>query len=98
MTGVSTRDGRFRNSLRNWNGRSTGAEVRFAGPNGIELPVFTTRPDTLFGATFLSIAPEHAAIDALTSVEQSDSVREYRRQASLKSELDRQATDEKTGV
>lgn len=85
---------------RNWIGRSTGAEVDFKidGLNE-KLTVFTTRPDTLFGATYMVIAPEHALTDLITLDEHRESVRQYIRTASLKSDLDR--TDlarEKTGV
>jgi leucyl-tRNA synthetase len=83
---------------RNWIGRSTGAEIIFTTENGEDLKVFTTRPDTLYGVTFMTIAPEHPAIERLTTVEQQATVDAYRRQASLKSERDRQASEEKTGV
>lgn len=63
------------------------------------LRVFTTRPDTLFGASYMVIAPEHAAVESLTTPEQKTVVEEYRRQASLKSDLDRtELAKEKTGV
>ncbi len=52
---------------RNWIGRSTGAKVRFTGPNGELIDVFTTRPDTLFGATFMVLAPEHGLVDSLVA-------------------------------
>jgi len=85
---------------RNWIGRSTGAEVDFQ-IDGLDekLTVFTTRPDTLFGATYMVIAPEHQLIDKITTEKNRDSVKQYIRAASLKSDLDR--TDlarEKTGV
>jgi leucyl-tRNA synthetase len=83
---------------RNWIGRSTGAEIVFVTLAGDAINVFTTRPDTLFGATFMTVAPEHPLIERLTSDEQRGTVEEYRRQTALKSELDRQAGDEKTGV
>lgn len=83
---------------REWIGRSTGAEITFATESGEPLKVFTTRADTLFGVTFLTLAPEHPLVPSLTSDSQRDVVDAYRRQASLKSELDRQASDEKTGV
>jgi leucyl-tRNA synthetase len=83
---------------RNWIGRSTGAEVVFNTEGGDALKVFTTRPDTLFGATFVVISTEHPLIERLTTVEQAESVGAYRRQAALKSDLERQATEEKTGV
>ena len=58
----------------NWIGRSVGAEVMFrhAKRGGHEMPVFTTRPDTLWGATFMVMAPEHPLVDALTTAEQRD--------------------------
>ncbi len=86
---------------RNWIGRSTGAEVEFSfGPSDDEaLRVYTTRPDTLFGATYMVIAPEHPLIDRLTMAEQSATVKDYCRQAAAKSDLDRtDLAKEKTGV
>ena len=83
---------------RNWIGRSTGANVHFASPAG-DITVFTTRPDTLFGATFMVLAPEHPFVETLTTADQSDAVAAYRRQAAAKKEIDRQdETREKTGV
>jgi leucyl-tRNA synthetase len=83
---------------RNWIGRSHGARVDFASAAG-PLTVFTTRPDTLFGATFMVLAPEHPAVDALTTAEQADAVAEYRRAAASKKDVDRQdESREKTGV
>jgi leucyl-tRNA synthetase len=83
---------------RNWIGRSEGARVRFATPAG-ELEVFTTRPDTLFGASFMVIAPEHPLIDALTTAEQRQAVADYRRAAEAKKDIDRQDIGrDKTGV
>jgi leucyl-tRNA synthetase len=97
---------------RNWIGRSNGARASFAaGESKIE--VFTTRPDTLFGATYLVLAPEHPLVEKLTAAEwpdavpeswtggaknPADAVGEYRRVASRKSDLDRQENKEKTGV
>lgn len=83
---------------REWIGRSTGAEITFTTEDSQPLKVFTTRADTLFGVTFVTVAPEHPLIASLTTEAQRTTVEEYRRQASLKSELDRQASDEKTGV
>ncbi|RAS68109.1 leucyl-tRNA synthetase [Lentzea atacamensis] len=82
---------------RNWIGRSHGARVRFAvGDENIE--VFTTRPDTLFGATYMVLAPEHELVDQIATPDRVADIAAYRRQASLKSELDRQENKEKTGV
>ncbi len=85
---------------RNWIGRSTGAEVDFQ-VDGSEhsLRVFTTRPDTLFGATYMVVAPEHALLKDLTTDEQKAEVSAYVAQAGLKSELDRSdLSREKSGV
>ena len=85
---------------RNWIGRSVGAEVDFQvdGLNE-KLKVFTTRPDTLFGATYMVIAPEHALVEKITTSENSSKVQEYIKSAALKSELDRtQLAKDKTGV
>ncbi|MCK5464692.1 MAG: leucine--tRNA ligase, partial [Bacteroidales bacterium] len=84
---------------KNWIGKSTGAEVDFR-IEGLEqiLGVFTTRPDTLFGATYMVISPEHELVDLITTPENKKSVREYIRKASLKSDLDRtDLAKEKTG-
>ena len=83
---------------RNWIGKSHGAELRFRSESGIDLRVFTTRPDTLFGVTFITVAPEHPAVPELTTAEQRAAVEEYLRRTTLKSERDRQAGEEKTGV
>ncbi|MFM2181487.1 MAG: leucyl-tRNA synthetase, partial [Actinomycetota bacterium] len=83
---------------RNWIGRSEGAHVRFASKAG-DIEVFTTRPDTLFGATFMVLSPEHPLVDALTSPDRRDAVAAYRSQAAAVSASDRQSEDrEKTGV
>jgi len=83
---------------RNWIGKSSGAEVDFAVPGGT-LRVYTTRPDTLFGATYMVIAPEHPQTASLTTAEQRESVEAYVKAASLKSELDRtELAKEKTGI
>jgi leucyl-tRNA synthetase len=85
---------------KNWIGRSIGAEVIFkTEKGGHELPVFTTRPDTLWGATFMVLAPEHPLIEELTGDEQRAEVEAYIEQAIRQTEIDRLATDkEKTGV
>jgi len=85
---------------RNWIGRSTGAEAdfRIEGLNE-NLTVFTTRPDTLFGATYMVIAPEHSLTDVITTNEYKSSVNDYIKASSLKSDLDRtDLSKEKTGV
>jgi leucyl-tRNA synthetase len=80
---------------RNWIGRSEGARVAFrVAGSGEELPVFTTRPDTLFGATFFVLAPEHPLIPQLTD---SEEVRDYVRHAAARSTVEREAR-EKDGV
>ena len=79
---------------RNWIGKSEGAYFDFDG-----IKIFTTRPDTLDGATFLVLAPEHSAVERLTTVERADMVREYQAKAATASELERTFTDRpKTGV
>ena len=84
---------------RNWIGRSQGAEVEFAVDGSDHLiKVFTTRPDTLFGATFLVLAPEHKLVREITTDEQKDSVSAYCEQAMRRSEIERQGDKEKTGV
>jgi leucyl-tRNA synthetase len=83
----------------NWIGRSEGADVTFTTEAGAEIPVFTTRPDTLWGATFMVLAPEHDLVDALTSDEQRAAVDKYRTATAARSEIERMETDrEKTGV
>ncbi len=88
---------------RNWIGRSEGAEAAFALEDEVdgetEIRVFTTRPDTLFGATFMVLAPEHPLVERLTAEEQRTAVEAYVQQASQASEIERQATDRpKSGV
>jgi leucyl-tRNA synthetase len=86
---------------RNWIGRSEGAEIDFAvdGHPGTHLRVFTTRPDTLFGATYMVLAPEHALVPKLATSEQRAAVDAYRDAASRKSELERtELAKDKTGV
>ncbi|MEZ5138833.1 MAG: leucine--tRNA ligase [Acidimicrobiales bacterium] len=83
---------------RNWIGRSTGARVRFATAAG-PLEVFTTRPDTLFGATYMVVAPEHPLVASLTTADQQAAVDAYVAAAARRSDLERQAdAKEKTGV
>jgi len=85
---------------RNWIGKSTGAEVDFkVDGSELSLKVFTTRPDTLFGATYMVVAPEHPLLNQLMTDEQKGEVSAYVGQAGLKSELDRSdLSREKTGV
>ncbi len=83
----------------NWIGRSEGAEVTFTTEHGDEIRVFTTRPDTLWGATFMVLAPEHPLVDSLTSADQREAVDTYREQAGRRTELERmEESREKTGV
>ncbi len=83
----------------NWIGRSIGADVTFHTEFGDPIEVFTTRPDTLWGATFMVLAPEHPLVDKITSPEKADAVLTYREQAKRLSEIDRETADrEKTGV
>lgn len=85
---------------RNWIGRSKGAEVSFnVADSDRVITVFTTRPDTLFGATFMALAPEHELVKAITTEEQRQKVETYVAAAQAKSDIERQETDrEKTGV
>ncbi|MDX1649714.1 MAG: leucine--tRNA ligase, partial [Myxococcota bacterium] len=86
---------------REWIGRSEGARVRFPLPEhaGEEIEVFTTRPDTLFGATYMVLAPEHPLVERITTPERRDAVRAYVEEAARKSERARLAeVGEKTGV
>ncbi|TMP94194.1 MAG: leucine--tRNA ligase [Verrucomicrobia bacterium] len=95
---------------RNWIGRSEGAEVDFAvagvddpgpaaGDRSYKIRVFTTRPDTLYGATYIVLAPEHSLVDLIVTEEQWPVVREYRERAARKSDLERtELAKEKTGV
>ena len=85
---------------RNWIGRSEGAEVIFQLPSiEKEITVFTTRPDTLFGATYMVLSPEHSLVKELTSPDKLKEVTDYIEKASRKSELDRtELAKEKSGV
>jgi len=97
----------------NWIGRSEGANVTFSiaappspaeadgerGSGGEGIVVFTTRPDTLWGATFMVLAPEHPLVDELTAPEHAEEVHEYQHQAARQTEIERLSTEkEKTGV
>ncbi|HEY8462977.1 MAG TPA: leucine--tRNA ligase [Bacillota bacterium] len=83
----------------NWIGRSEGAEVSFHTENGTEIKIFTTRPDTLWGVTFMVMAPEHPLVKKITTAEYQAQVEEYVAQAGRQTEIERMAiTKEKTGV
>jgi len=83
---------------RNWIGRSDGARVSFATSAG-DIEVFTTRPDTLFGATFMVLSPEHPLVDALTTTDQRTQVATYQAEAAAKADNERQDdSQKKTGV
>ena len=85
---------------RNWIGKSTGANVTFKiKDTDKDFTVFTTRPDTLFGATYAVLAPEHPLVEVITTQDQAQAVADYKHQASLKSDLARtDLAKEKTGV
>lgn len=87
---------------RNWIGRSVGASIRFkvAGqPDDTEIEVFSTRPDTLFGASYMVLAPEHDLVEQLTTPEQADSIKAYKAKIASKSDLERtDLNKDKTGV
>ena len=85
---------------RNWIGRSTGAEVTFKATTGDDIVVFTTRPDTLFGATYMVLSPEHALVKQwMPKLENAADVQAYQAAAAAKSDLERtELNKEKTGV
>jgi leucyl-tRNA synthetase len=84
---------------RNWIGRSEGAELRFEAQDGSPIPVFTTRPDTVYGVTFMVLAPEHPLVAKLTAPERRAEVEAYVDRARKTSEIERLSTErEKTGV
>lgn len=90
---------RTKEGQKNWIGKSTGAQVFFNIEGHSErLEVFTTRPDTLFGVTFMVLSPEHPLVNQLTTSEQKEAVEAYAKKAAAKSELDRKSSTEKTGV
>jgi leucyl-tRNA synthetase len=83
----------------NWIGRSEGADVVFRTEQGDPMEVFTTRPDTLWGATFMVLAPEHPLVGKVTTTEQRPAVEAYKAQAARQTEIERLSTEkEKTGV
>ncbi len=84
---------------RNWIGRSEGAELAFETPAGRKIAVFTTRPDTVFGATYLVLAPEHPLVEELVAVEQRVAVKAYQRQVESRDIVSRKVGDKtKSGV
>ncbi|HEY0072080.1 MAG TPA: leucine--tRNA ligase [Chloroflexia bacterium] len=91
---------RVRTMQRNWIGRSTGAEIEFpVEGHDVAIHTFTTRPDTIFGATFLVLAPEHPLVEQITTSEQRGAVQAYVEQARRQTDIERLSTDkEKTGV
>lgn len=91
---------RIKTTQRNWIGRSTGAEVDFATTAGDTLRIYTTRPDTLFGATYMVMSPEHPLIEKWSgSLNNMDEIRAYQEKAARKSDFERtEMAKEKTGV
>jgi leucyl-tRNA synthetase len=103
-----------RTAQRNWIGRSEGAEIRFElgiqssgsgatstsefGPTNSDIVVFTTRPDTIFGATYMVLAPEHPLVDRITSPDRRDTVQAYRDDAARQDIVARKVNKDKTGV
>ena len=83
---------------KNWIGRSVGAEIDFYITKSQKIRVFTTRPDTILGATFLVVAPEYPGLDALVNDDTREAVNAYKVAALKKSEIERQENKEKTGV
>lgn len=82
----------------NWIGRSEGASVIFETEQGDSLEVFTTRPDTLWGATFMVLSPEHPLVEKLTTPDRREAIEAYKKQAARQSDIEREAVDkEKTG-
>ena len=91
---------RVKTQQKNWIGRSTGAEVVFKATTGDDIVVFTTRPDTLFGATYMVLSPEHELIKKwMPLLQNAGAVQDYQRTAASKSDLERtELNKEKTGV
>lgn len=87
---------------RNWIGKSEGAEVEFeiadGNAKGKKIKVFTTRPDTIFGVAFLTIAPEHELLEKLSTDLTREKLEEYKKKSLKKSEIERQENKEKTGI
>jgi leucyl-tRNA synthetase len=90
---------RVKTMQRNWIGRSEGWEIDFRAETGQSIPVFTTRPDTIYGVTFFVLAPEHPLVTTFTTSEHAQEVRNYVTETALRSEIERLSeTSEKTGV
>ena len=87
---------------RNWIGKSDGAEIEFeiadGNAKGEKIKVFTTRPDTIFGVTFLTIAPEHSLLEKLLNDLTNEEINKYKKESLKKSEIERQENKEKTGI
>ena len=101
LTGLDPLDWpeKTKNMQRNWIGKSTGCEIEFECDSGDKLRVFTTRCDTVFGVTYVVLAPEHPLARKLTTPEQHDAVEEYITQTAKANEIERlSSTREKTGV
>ena len=88
----------LKETQRNWIGRSVGAEMRFETANGITFDIFTTRADTIFGVTFMVLAPESELVDQLTTDEQRQAVQEYIDKTKKRTELERMTDKSVTGV
>ena len=94
LTGLDTVDwtDSIKDQQRNWIGKSIGCSLQFQiADSKLQIEVFTTRPDTVFGVSFMVLAPEHPFVDQITTVEYAEGVANYKKEASLKSERDRQA-------
>ena len=83
---------------KNWIGQSNGAEVTFKVANSnAQITVFTTRPDTLFGATYMVLAPEHELVSKITTPNQKEAVLAYQKQAAAKSDIERADAEKESG-
>lgn len=88
----------LKETQRNWIGRSEGAEMKFETKSGVSFEVFTTRPDTIFGVTFMVLAPESELVDDCTTPEQADAVKKYIEATKKRTERERMIDREVTGV
>jgi leucyl-tRNA synthetase len=88
-----------KSAQKNWIGKSEGANIKFKiAHSEYEFEIFTTRPDTLFGCTYCVLAPEHELLEKIVAEDRKEAVKEYIKEASAKSELERQENKDKTGV